>query len=75
MSLKDFLTGGYSMFESVENRLSYEVAVVDGRTGVHKLGKLDAEGNFIWMGLPYVEFDDKEVYSWTHSDRVLLIIV
>ena len=74
MKFKEAITGMIPCMTDVNIRERYEIAVVDGRTGTHKLGKMQGD-KFIWMGLPFSEFDEKTVYSWTHSERTMLIIL
>lgn len=74
MTFKEAITGAIPALYYKENRKNYEVAVVDGRTGAHKLGRIDGDA-FVYMGMPFTGFDDKTVYDWMHTSRTVLIIL
>ena len=74
MTFKEAITGAIPCMTDRYIREEFEIAVVDQRRSIYKIGKMDGD-NFVWMGLPYTALNALPVYDWSHTDRTLLIIL
>lgn len=74
MTFKEAVTGMIPCMAEVNVREQLEIAVVDQRKGIYKIGKMHGD-YFIWMGLPYDKLDDKKVFDWTHTAKTMLIVL
>lgn len=66
MNLREFLNT-YEGFDFTQN----EMVLVNQRTGYHKIGKL----SYLEQFDSFCECMDKPVYTWTHTDKTMLIVL
>ncbi|MDR1563911.1 MAG: hypothetical protein LBS74_03030 [Oscillospiraceae bacterium] len=82
MTLKQALQGDIPCLYYPENRKFFELAVVNGRTGEHYLGRIREDGSFDFpteivkkVNGTLDRLMNSDVYTWTHTDKTMLIIL